>query len=42
VEKRQIERLRRLRKERDNHKVKSSLKDLKEAAEEGMNLVPLY
>ena len=39
VEKRQIEKLRKLRKERDNDKVKSTLKEVKEAANEGVNLV---
>ena len=40
AEEKQIQKLRKLRKERDNHKVKNSLKNLKEAAKEGMNLVP--
>lgn len=40
VEMRQIERLNKVRKSRDNEKVKRSLKELKEAAIEGVNLVP--
>jgi methylmalonyl-CoA mutase N-terminal domain/subunit len=39
VEQRQIERLNKLRKERDNSKVQKALKELKEAAIEGVNLV---
>jgi methylmalonyl-CoA mutase N-terminal domain/subunit len=39
-EERQIERVKRLRKERDNNMVEAALKDLKEAAKEGVNLVP--
>jgi methylmalonyl-CoA mutase N-terminal domain/subunit len=39
VEKRQIERLNRVRKNRDNGEVKKRLKELKEAAMEGVNLV---
>lgn len=39
VEQRQIEKLKRLRKERDNSKVQKTLKELKEAAIEGVNLV---
>lgn len=38
-EERQIQKLKRLRKERDNGKVASSLRQLKEAAREGINLV---
>jgi methylmalonyl-CoA mutase N-terminal domain/subunit len=39
-EKRQIEKVKRLRKERDNKKVETALKEVKEAAIEGVNLVP--
>jgi methylmalonyl-CoA mutase N-terminal domain/subunit len=39
-EERQIEKVKRLRKERDNKKVRAALKDLKEAAIEETNLVP--
>jgi methylmalonyl-CoA mutase N-terminal domain/subunit len=40
VEKRQIERLNRVRQSRDNAEVKKRLRELKEAAIEGINLVP--
>jgi methylmalonyl-CoA mutase N-terminal domain/subunit len=40
AEQRQIERVRKLRKERDNDQVRAALKQVKEAAEEGVNLVP--
>lgn len=40
VEERQIAKLRKLRKERDNDKVRTTLKELKQAAIEGVNLVP--
>ena len=39
AEQRQIERLKKLRKERDNARVQKTLKELKEAAIEGENLV---
>jgi len=39
-EERQIEKVKRLRKERDNKKVDIALKEVKEAAIEGVNLVP--
>lgn len=39
AEERQIEKLKKLRKERDNDKVKIALKELKEAAIEGVNMV---
>jgi methylmalonyl-CoA mutase N-terminal domain/subunit len=39
VEARQLERLSKLKKERDNKAVQKTLKDLKEAALEGVNLV---
>ncbi|MFH1382087.1 MAG: methylmalonyl-CoA mutase family protein [Chloroflexota bacterium] len=39
-EQRQIVKVRKLRKERDNAAVKAALKQLKEAAQEGVNLVP--
>ncbi len=38
-ETRQLKRLNKLRKERDNEAVKRSIKELKEAAQEGVNLV---
>lgn len=40
AEQRQIEKIRKLRKERDNDKVKAALKQVKESAQEGVNLVP--
>lgn len=40
VEERQIAALNKLRKERDNNAVRESLKDLKQAAENGKNIVP--
>lgn len=40
VEERQIAALSKLRKERDNNAVRESLKDLKQAAENGKNIVP--
>ncbi len=39
-EERQIEKVKRLRKERDNKKVEAALKELREAAQAGVNLVP--
>jgi methylmalonyl-CoA mutase N-terminal domain/subunit len=41
-EERQIGKVRRLRKERDNEKVQISLRELKQAAEEGVNLTPYF
>ncbi|MFC1820654.1 methylmalonyl-CoA mutase [Thermodesulfobacteriota bacterium] len=40
MEKRQIEKIEILRKERDNQKVKIALRDIKEAAKEDVNLIP--
>jgi len=40
VEERQVEKLRKLRRERDNSKVESVLKQLGDAAVEGVNLIP--
>lgn len=40
AEERQVAKLKKLRKERDNDKVKIALKELKEAAIEGVNMVP--
>jgi methylmalonyl-CoA mutase N-terminal domain/subunit len=39
-EERQIEKVKRLRRERDNQKVEVSLRELKEAATDGVNLIP--
>jgi len=39
-ERRQVQKVGKLRKERDNAKVKAALKQLEEAAREGVNLVP--
>lgn len=39
-EEKQIEKLKKLRKERDNHQVQATLRELKQAALEGTNLVP--
>ena len=40
VEEKQIQKLQKLKRERDNQKVRSSLEQLEEAAKEGVNLVP--
>ncbi|MFH1382178.1 MAG: methylmalonyl-CoA mutase family protein [Chloroflexota bacterium] len=40
-ERRQVEKVKKLRKERDNAAVKAGLKQLKEAAKEGVNMVPV-
>jgi methylmalonyl-CoA mutase N-terminal domain/subunit len=39
-ERRQVEKVKKLRRERDNEKVKKSLEQLREAANDGVNLVP--
>jgi methylmalonyl-CoA mutase N-terminal domain/subunit len=39
-EERQIEKLKKLKRERDNGRVEATLRELKEAAEEGVNLIP--
>jgi len=40
VEKFQVEKLKRVKSERDNEKVKASLKELKTAASENKNIIP--